>query len=45
MKRFLADLVGSGSTGKAAMLEGFQFVGIERDATYFDTATARVAVQ
>jgi DNA modification methylase len=36
----------SGSTGKAAMLEGFQFIGIEREAEYIDIARARInAVQ
>ena len=40
----LDPFMGSGSTGKAAMLEGFQFVGIERDAEYFEIATSRIAV-
>jgi len=35
--------VGSGSFGKAAMLEGFDFIGIEREAEYLDIARARIA--
>ena len=38
----LDPFMGSGSTGKAAMLEGFQFVGIERDAEYFEIAKSRI---
>lgn len=38
----LDPFMGSGSTGKAAMLEGFRFVGIERDANYFVLANQRV---
>jgi site-specific DNA-methyltransferase (adenine-specific) len=34
--------MGSGSTGKAAMLEGFQFIGIEREADYMKIAKARI---
>lgn len=42
----LDPFMGSGSTGKAAMLEGFQFIGIERDAEYLEIARARInAVQ
>ena len=33
---------GSGSTGKAALLEGFRFVGIELDADYCRVAKARL---
>lgn len=33
---------GSGSTGKAAILEGFEFVGSELDAGYADIANARL---
>lgn len=33
---------GSGSTGKAAVLEGFRFVGIEREGEYLDIAEARI---
>lgn len=39
----LDPFTGSGSTGKAAMLEGFRFIGIERDPEYAEIATARVA--
>jgi DNA modification methylase len=35
--------MGSGSTGKAAMLEGFRFIGIEQDKTYFRIAQDRIA--
>lgn len=38
----LDPFCGSGSTGKAAALEGFNFVGIEQDADYIDIATARI---
>lgn len=33
---------GSGSTGKAATLEGFQFVGFEMDEKYAEIANARI---
>jgi site-specific DNA-methyltransferase (adenine-specific) len=33
---------GSGSTGKAAMLEGFRFVGCELSAEYIEIARARI---
>ncbi|WP_353269099.1 site-specific DNA-methyltransferase [Gemmatimonas sp.] len=39
----LDPFMGSGSTGKAAMLEGFRFIGIERDADYLEIAKARIA--
>jgi hypothetical protein len=39
----LDPFMGSGSTGKAARLEGFQFIGIERDAQYFQIAQRRIA--
>jgi len=39
----LDPFMGSGSTGKAAMLEGFRFVGIERDEEYLKIAEARIA--
>jgi len=39
----LDPFMGSGSTGKAAVLEGFQFIGIERDAEYCEIAKARIA--
>lgn len=35
--------MGSGSTGKAAILEGFGFIGIERDPEYFEIACRRIA--
>ena len=38
----LDPFMGAGSTGKAAVLEGFSFVGIEKDPNYFDTAKQRV---
>ena len=38
----LDPFMGSGSTGKAAVREGFQFLGIEREAEYFEIAKARV---
>lgn len=38
----LDPFLGSGSTGKAAMLEDFQFIGIERDPAYFAIACARL---
>lgn len=39
----LDPFMGSGSTGKAAVLEGFRFVGIEREAEYVEIARARIA--
>jgi len=42
----LDPFMGSGSTGKACVLEGFGFIGIEMDAEYCDIAEARIqAVQ
>ena len=38
----LDPFMGSGSTGKAALLEGFQFIGIEREQQYLDIARARI---
>lgn len=38
----LDPFMGSGSTGKAATLEGFAFVGIEREAEYLEIAKARI---
>ncbi len=40
----LDPFMGSGSTGKAAVLEGFQFVGIEQDPVYAAIAEARIRV-
>lgn len=34
---------GSGSTGKAATLEGFRFIGMEREAEYCTIANTRIA--
>ena len=39
----LDPFMGSGSTGKAAVLEGFNFVGIEREDEYMPIAEARIA--
>jgi DNA modification methylase len=39
----LDPFTGSGSTGKAAVSEGFDFVGIEREAEYVEIARARIA--
>ena len=38
----LDPFMGSGSTGKAAMREGFSFIGIERDPEYYAIAEERV---
>jgi site-specific DNA-methyltransferase (adenine-specific) len=38
----LDPFMGSGSTGKAAVLEGFQFIGIERELEYVEIAKARI---
>jgi site-specific DNA-methyltransferase (adenine-specific) len=38
----LDPFMGSGSTGKAAVLEGFKFVGIEMDESYHTIAKARI---
>lgn len=34
---------GSGSTGKAAIIEGFRFLGVEQDAAFATIARARIA--
>lgn len=39
----LDPFMGSGSTGRGAVLEGFSFIGIEMEAEYFDIADARIA--
>ena len=39
----LDPFMGSGSTGKACMLEGFNFIGIEMMADYLEIAKARIA--
>ena len=38
----LDPFMGSGSTGKGAVLEGFRFIGIEREAEYLEIARARI---
>ena len=38
----LDPFMGSGSTGIAAQLEGFRFVGMEMDENYFKIAEARI---
>ena len=38
----LDPFMGSGSTGKAAVLEGFNFIGIERELEYIEIAKARI---
>lgn len=39
----LDPFMGSGSTGVAALAEGFRFIGIERDAEYMEIAKRRIA--
>lgn len=39
----LDPFMGSGSTGKACMLEGFDFIGIEREPKYVEIAERRIA--
>lgn len=39
----LDPFMGSGSTGRGAVLEGFSFIGVEMSAEYFDIADARIA--
>ena len=38
----LDPFMGSGSTGKAAILEGFRFIGIDQSAEYCEIARARI---
>jgi site-specific DNA-methyltransferase (adenine-specific) len=38
----LDPFMGSGSTGKAAILEGFRFVGIDKEPEYVEIAKARI---
>lgn len=38
----LDPFMGSGSTGKAAMLEGFKFIGIDRELEYCEIAKSRI---
>lgn len=39
----LDPFMGSGSTGVAAIREGFRFVGVEQESAYFEIAAARIA--
>lgn len=39
----LDPFMGSGSTGKAAIIEGFSFLGVEKDPEYFAIAKQRIA--
>jgi site-specific DNA-methyltransferase (adenine-specific) len=39
----LDPFMGSGSTGKAAVAEGFRFIGIEMDPDYCEIARRRIA--
>lgn len=41
----LDPFMGSGSTGKAATINGFRFIGIERDPEYHKIAHARISNQ
>jgi DNA modification methylase len=38
----LDPFMGSGSTGKAAIMSGYKFIGIEMSEEYFELACARV---
>lgn len=38
----MEPFMGSGSTGKAAKLEGFDFIGIELDSNYYNMAIHRI---
>ncbi|MBQ5149479.1 site-specific DNA-methyltransferase [Citrobacter freundii] len=38
----LDPFMGSGSTGKGAVIEGFRFIGIERESEYVNIARARI---
>jgi site-specific DNA-methyltransferase (adenine-specific) len=40
--RVLDPFMGSGSTGKACVIENFDFIGIEQDTDYFNIAKARI---
>ena len=39
----LDPFMGSGSTGKGAILEKFRFIGIEKEQEYFCISQARIA--
>ena len=41
----LDPFMGSGSTGKAALREGFRFIGCELDEGYMQIAQARLAAE
>ena len=41
----LDPFCGSGSTGKAAIKEGFNFIGIERDIESVEIARARIDLE
>lgn len=41
----LDPFMGSGTTGKAAVRNGFRFVGIEMDDGYFDIAVSRISFE
>jgi site-specific DNA-methyltransferase (adenine-specific) len=41
----LDPFTGSGSTGKAAIAEGFRFIGIERESEYIEIARARISAE
>jgi site-specific DNA-methyltransferase (adenine-specific) len=41
--RVLDPFTGSGTTGMACVYEGFEFVGIEREAQYVEIARRRIA--
>jgi site-specific DNA-methyltransferase (adenine-specific) len=38
----LDPFMGSGSTGKACMLEGFRFIGVDMELEYCEIAKARI---
>ena len=41
----LDPFCGSGSTGRAAVAEGFRFVGVEMDEAYVEIARARISAE
>ena len=41
----LDPFMGSGSTGKAALRENFDFIGIEREKEYFEIALRRIGAE
>jgi site-specific DNA-methyltransferase (adenine-specific) len=41
----LDPFMGSGSTGKACMREGMDFIGIEREEEYYEIAKARISYE